>query len=91
MSLKIDSVKLPHLDSDVDELNSSRKNMAVDSVNYLCVPVAEHLEQPASVVQCVNRVSLIRCFDGIFETVRDAWIIKDFIESHNQPYCGHYV
>jgi hypothetical protein len=81
----------PHLDSYIDELNSSRKNMAVDSVNYLCVPFAEHLEQPASVVQCVNRVSLIRCFDGIFEPVRDAWIIKDFVESHNQPYCGHYI
>ena len=65
--------------------------MAVDPVNYLCVPLAEHFEQAASVVQCVNRVSLIRCFDGIFKPVRDAWIIKDFVEIHNQPSCGHYV
>jgi hypothetical protein len=36
------------------------------SVNYLSVPFSEHFEQPLNVVQCVNGVSLIRRFDGIF-------------------------
>jgi len=54
------------------------------SVNYLCVPFAEHFEQPPNVVQCVNGVSLIRRFDGIFEPVGEAWICKDFVERHNQ-------
>ena len=48
------------------------------SVNHLCVPFAEHFEQPASVVHCVNGVSLIRRSDGIFKPVGDAWICKDF-------------
>ena len=55
-------------------LNSSRKNVAVDSVNDLCVPFTEHFEQPASIVQCVNGVTLVRRFNRIFKPVGDAWI-----------------
>ena len=57
---------------------------AVGSVNYLCVPFAKHSEQPASVVQCVNGVSLIRRFDGIFKPIGDAWVFKDLFGSHTQ-------
>jgi hypothetical protein len=53
-------------------------------VNYLCVPFAEDFEQPLNVVQCVNGVSLIRRFDGIFKPTGEAWICKDFVERHTQ-------
>ena len=33
-----------------DSLNSSWKIMAIGSVYYLCVPIAENSEQPASIV-----------------------------------------
>ena len=59
-----------------------RSSLGKISVNYLCVPFAEHFEQPVSVVHCVNGVSLIRRFDGIFKPVGDTWICKDFFESH---------
>ena len=59
------------------------------SVNHLRVPFAEHLQQPASVVHCVNGVSVIRRFNGIFKPVGDAWICKDFFEIHIQAYYGY--
>src|ERR1700730_8288622 len=52
------------------------------SVYYLCVPFAEHSEQPASIVQCFNGVPLICRFDGVLKPVGDAWICKDLFESH---------
>ena len=52
------------------------------SVNYLCVPVSEHFEQPVGIAQHVNGVLLVRRFDGIFKPGGYAWICKDFFESH---------
>jgi hypothetical protein len=60
--------------------------MAVDSVNDLCVPFTEHFEQSARILQCVNGVSLVRRFDRIFKPIGDAWICKDFVESHIQGF-----
>ena len=52
-------------------------------VNYPRVSIAEHLEQLTSVAECVYRVSLIRCFDGIFKPIGEAGVRKNFFEGHN--------
>ena len=65
-----------------------RRSSCKVSVNYLCVPFAEHLEQPTSVDQCVYWVPLVGSFDGIFKPVGDAWICQDFFESHTEAYVG---
>ena len=52
------------------------------SINYLCVPFSQHFEQPVSITQRVNRVQLVRRFDGIFKPGGYAWIRKDIFEGH---------
>ena len=52
------------------------------AVNYLCVPFAEHFQQPMSIAHCVNGVPLVRRFNSIFKPVGDAWICKNLFESH---------
>jgi hypothetical protein len=53
------------------------------SVNYLSVPFSEHLEQSASIAQCVNGVLLVRRFDGTFKPGGYVWICKDLFERHS--------
>jgi hypothetical protein len=58
------------------------------SVHYLGVPFAQHFEQPASIAQRVNRILLIRRFNGILKPIGDARICQNLFESHTSSYLN---